>query len=139
MLGGRGLQAGAGEESDDGATHRDDRALEISARTWQQICMSQDVRVGDLILLAKLSLSAPKSSVPTSQALNPHQQTRSAILTFKQETVKEILCVVPRLGGHQAAQLLDRGSSTDFPQAQVRFRAVYCGVLGYVCLAAFAF
>ena len=42
--------------------------------------------------------------------LNPNQDMKSRILSFKEETVKEILSVVPRLANNQALQLLQRGA-----------------------------
>ena len=44
------------------------------------------------------------------EVLNPHHKTKSDILDFKDETVKEILSVVPSLAEQQATQLLRRGN-----------------------------
>ena len=49
-----------------------------------------------------------------TQVLNPNQDMRSRILSFKEETVKEILSVVPRLASNQALQLLQRGDVARF-------------------------
>ena len=50
-----------------------------------------------------------KPTCPNAQVLNPNQDMKSRILSFKQETVKEILSAVPRLANNQALQLLQRG------------------------------
>ena len=41
--------------------------------------------------------------------LNPNHDMKSRILCFKEDTLKEILSVVPRLGSDRALQLLQRG------------------------------
>lgn len=41
--------------------------------------------------------------------LNPNQHMKSMILSFKEETLKEILSVVPKLACDQALQVIQRG------------------------------
>ena len=40
---------------------------------------------------------------PNGQVLNPNQDMKSRVLSFKEEGLKEILSVVPRLAGKQAS------------------------------------
>ena len=51
---------------------------------------------------------------PSYQVLNPNQSLKSMVLSFKQETVKGILCLVPSLAkdkSDKALALLERGDS----------------------------
>ena len=46
---------------------------------------------------------------PAHQVLNPNQSMKAMVLAFKEETVREILSLVPSLPKDDALPLLERG------------------------------